>query len=134
MTRLTTLAALALTACTNGPCAKRSGTYLWAMTTRSGDCGDMPETVFTVTDEPPGPTLPCTGTITYSPDNCEVTRDELCPVDGDGGTADGTFTVRGVIDWNAAATAATGVLDYALDAPDPEQSCHGTYDATYRKL
>jgi hypothetical protein len=123
-----------LTACSGGPCAARVGTYSWQMKVRSGDCGDFSEKIFTSTGNPTGPTPPCTGSITYSEDECKVTHDEVCPVAADGGTADGTFSVRGVIWWDGAGDSATGLLEYELDTPDPADGCEGTYDATYKKL
>jgi hypothetical protein len=127
------LVVVAVTGC-SGPCAPRAGTYSWQLKSRSGDCGDGQEMIFTVTDEPTTPAPPCTGTITYSADNCEVTHDEVCPVAADGGMDEGTFKLLGVVHWNGSATAGNGEFEYDLTSPDAELSCQGTYDATYQKL
>lgn len=134
MVRSLTVSTVLLAACSQGPCAERVGTYSWQLKARSGDCGDFSETIFTSTGNPTAPPPPCTGTITYSDDSCKVTHDEVCPVDVDGGLADGSFTVRGVITWNGAGDWATGVLEYQLTTPNPDDGCQGTYDATYKKL
>jgi hypothetical protein len=136
MNRTLALAALVVSAVTgcSGPCAPRAGTYSWQLKARSGDCGDGQEMIFTVTDEPTRPAPPCTGTITYSADNCEVTHDEACPVAADGGMDEGTFKLLGVVHWNGAATAGNGEFEYDLMSPNAELSCQGTYDATYQKL
>ena len=125
---------LVLCGCGRGPCAERRGTYQWDLTARTGDCGDMRESIITISSEPTAVSAPCTGTIMYAQNNCQVIHDEQCPVAADGGSDEGTFSVHAVIDWSADGTAASGLFEYELDTPDTSNSCQGTYDATYKKL
>jgi hypothetical protein len=111
-------------------CSPRHGTYLWTLTTRSGDCGDARETVLTITGEPTAPNAPCVGSIVYSPDNCEVTHDQACPIPGDAGVV----KIHGVVQWNREASSGNGVFDYSVASPNPGDLCQGTYDAVYTRL
>lgn len=76
-------------------CAQRSGTYRHTYTEKSGTCGLFPEQITSLTEQPKAPESPCTGTIKYSTDNCQVTVDASCPT-----TTGGTLTQRGVMTWS----------------------------------
>ena len=115
--------------CGSGDCAQRSGTYSVKYSTRSGNCGAISESVFSRSTQPTSPEPPCTGTIEYSTNNCEVTVNQTCP-----GTGTSTITMTGVAKWNALGTSATGVFEFSVASSVPSEVCRGTYDAVYTKL
>ena len=117
--------------CGNGPCVERAGTYTWKMTARSGDCGDYRESVFSTMGTQELLKPPCTGTITYSPDACQVTHDHQCPI---GAPDEGTVDVQGVVHWDVFGSQGDGVLEYRIKDKNGAQVCQGTYDAHYTRL
>lgn len=100
------------------------------MTARSGNCGAVAETIETMQSQPTAPPPPCTGSISYSPDNCEVTVDTICPVGTDGATN----KMVGKADWAHDGKAGTAVLDIRMTSGSGVVTCSGTYDVQYTKL
>lgn len=127
-------ATLAIVGCSSddttggGPCAQRKGTYLTTFKTRSGNCGDIPEQVDTITSQPTEPAAPCTGTIGYSADNCEVTNDIICPEDGLG--AGWTSTIELKATWSESGDRGTAIQQVVIKNADGGIECQGSYDAT----
>lgn len=115
-------------ASTAGPCAQRGGSYIAKYTQRTGSCGAGTERVQNVTQQPTTVDRPCSGNITYSPDNCEVTYESTCPEDGL--IRGGTLTISGHSKWDAAATYGTAVEQWTVLRPDKTTACLSTYDVT----
>jgi hypothetical protein len=111
-----------------GPCAQRNGgSYLFKYTERSGSCGPGAEAVRNL--EGPQPTTveaPCTGSISYSADNCEVTYETTCP--NDGAVQGGELTITGKSKWNADGSRGTAVETWVMRDPAKATLCIGTYD------
>jgi hypothetical protein len=103
-------------------CKDRSGTYTMSTTRRTGDCGNLGETVVQVGG---GGSGSCSGGSTASEDNCEITVNTTCK------DAEGSLTSRGKVTWNADGTEGSGVLELVFTGAD---ACQGTYDVRYRKL
>lgn len=124
----------AVVACSNetdgeqGPCARRSGSYVVRYKARSGTCGDSAETVLNITDQPTAPTPPCTGKIEYSTDNCEVTYDSLCP--SDAVVKGGQLAIAGHSRWSVNANSGTAVEVWAIADGAGKVLCQATYDVT----
>ena len=115
----------------NGACAQRSGTYLSSFVTRSGNCGDIPELVVVVPKQPTDPGPGCTGAITYSGDNCQVTIDTRCP--GTGTNSKGHAAVAGLAKWSTDGSLGTGTETLTLTTEDGTMVCVGTYDFMQRR-
>jgi hypothetical protein len=114
-----------------GPCAQRSGSYIARYTVRSGDCGATAEVVLNVDKQPTSVDPPCTGSISYTPDNCEVTYSSSCP--NDGAVKGATLTVTGKSEWRRDAEVGTAVEDWSLVDANGQTVCHGTYDVLITK-
>ncbi len=111
----------------SGVCKQRSGSGTIVWTVKTGNCGGLPNTVIT-SMQATAPTYPCTGTVTYSDDNCEQTVDQTCPVAGGNfmrQTGSATFSEGG----------AGGDGTYQLLMTDGLGAtvCQGTYDGTFTK-
>jgi len=107
-------------------CAQRAGTYVLDFAERTGGtCGAFPEQVTTITKQPTEATAPCTGTISYSPDNCTVTYDERCPAMG--GI---TIEQRGTVTWSPDGTTGSGIIQVIGTQSGSAQACSSTYDVT----
>lgn len=115
----------------NGTCALRSGSYVTTFVTRSGNCGEIPETIGNVTTQPTDGGPGCTGGITYSTDNCEVRVDTKCP--GTGSNSEGKVSVTGLAKWST--DGALGHATETLTITDAKGDivCLGTYDLTQRR-
>jgi hypothetical protein len=109
-----------------GPCAQRSGSYLMKYTERSGTCGKGVENVVNITSQPTTVDPPCSGSISYSADNCEVSYSTTCP--NDGAVKGGELTITGKSKWNKDATSGTATETWTLRNPDKTTLCLGTYD------
>lgn len=120
----------------SGPCAQRSGTYSTNYTTRGGNCGDIPENVSSLTEQPTGATLEALGcakgaSIAYSADNCIVTFDSNCPTTDKTGN---TVTERGKATWNKDGSEGSSTEQFTLQDKTGKVLCTGTYDAKIRRL
>lgn len=100
------------------------------LTARSGGCGAGIESVATQSSQPTAVEAPCTGTIGYSANNCDVTMDATCPAGSDGSLA----RMVGKVTWNEAGTSGSGILALTVKTAAGDTTCHGTYDAKYTKL
>jgi hypothetical protein len=109
-----------------GPCATRVGTYVTQFTARTGDCGEMAETIDTVNGEPSMPQKPCTGMLHYTADLCAVTGDVTCPLPG----ITGSTEVKTSSTWSPDASKASGIAEVTVYNADGTVMCHGTYDVT----
>lgn len=113
----------------NGQCARRDNIgYVIRYTVRSGDCGAVSEQLHSPGPQPVTVDPPCKGTITYTPDNCEVDYDQTCP--NDGVVKGGEVTVRGHSKWNTDASHATALEQWVVRGTQKETICNSTYDVT----
>lgn len=112
-----------------GPCKDRSGMYRLNLKARSGNCGDVAETLVSLTGKPTTAPAPCTGSYTYSADNCEVTQDVRCPT-----PSGGSARVAGSVDWSVDGRSASGVGELSTLTSSGSAACQGTYDVTYTKI
>lgn len=118
----------------SGQCARRDNIgYIAKYTQRSGTCGQGDERVL-----PPGPqpaagpvAAPCTGSISYSTDNCEVDYDTECPENGL--VQGGKLRVVGHSKWDKGATFATAVEQWSTTNATGQTLCASTYDVTVTK-
>jgi hypothetical protein len=116
----------------NGQCAQRdSGSYVVKYAVRSGNCGEAAETVLNPGPQPTEPKAPCTGSITYAADNCEVAYSSTCP--GDSVQKGATITVNGNSKWSTDATTGSAVESWSIVDADGQSLCQGTYDVTITK-
>ena len=114
----------------SGPCAQRSGAYSAKWKVRDGNCGDIPEQIDTLDKQPTEPAPPCTGTISYSNENCTVTVSSTCP-----GAAGYSFKISGIARWSEDANSGTAVLGMNIfENASGRGVCSGSYDVTYTKL
>lgn len=118
------------TTTTSGPCAQRRGTYSARYTVRSGNCGEVSEQIATIDQQPTAPTPPCTGSIDYSPDNCEVTVEAVCP----GRTPGVTVRTTGKARWNQDGSQGFAVEQTTITDGSGALMCSGTYDVTFSRL
>jgi hypothetical protein len=100
----------------SGPCPQRSGAGTVKFTARSGTCGPIGEAVVKG-QEGSTPTPPCTGTITHSADNCEMTVDSTCP------NGSGSLRQVGSGTFNQAGTSGTAVFSFTLKDATGSVSC-----------
>lgn len=126
--RVATILALSLPwliACDSGPCQQPKGSYRVAVIKRSGNCTAGSGEFIANTDSPDANDGWETLSSVFDPSTCKTTLER--------GYADSAGTIRGTlfVDWNAAATEATGLMDMTGSGG---YSCHGTYDVTYTKL
>jgi hypothetical protein len=134
MKRMAIVTALAIVGCAasseapSGPCEKRSGTYRTTYTKQSGTCPNFTESISTITEQPTKVDPPCTGTISYSPDNCRVTLDSSCPEPNLG--AGYAQRWRGAVDWNVTGSRGAGNLEVIVTRPDGTVVCNGVYGVT----
>jgi hypothetical protein len=115
----------------HGTCSQRVGTYALAYVERQGNCGAGSERVFLSAKQPVTEDLNadgCTGAISYSGDNCEVTYSSTCPEDGV--QRGGKLSISGTSKWNVAATYGTAIEEWTLARPDGTTLCRSTYDVT----
>ena len=110
----------------NGPCAQRSGAYVARYTFRSGTCGEAGERLFSIDKQPTIVVPPCRGSISYTPDNCEVTYEETCP--NDGAVVGGELAISGKSKWNADGSAGSALESWTIRNPDGTTLCQGAYD------
>lgn len=118
----------------HGPCAQRAGTYAARYTERQGTCGPVQERVSSLTVQPQTADVidaGCTGSIAYTPDNCEVTYASACPEDGI--EKGGSLTTNGNSKWNASADHGTAVEQWTIRGPAGQTRCLSTYDVTITK-
>jgi hypothetical protein len=107
----------------NGPCAQRQGTYVARYTARSGNCSAGGEVVNTIDRQPTSVDPPCTGSIAYTSENCEVTYNTTCPKDGF------ELTVTGKAKWSRDATTGAAIEQWVLvRKSDGAAVCQGTFD------
>lgn len=111
-----------------GPCAQRTAGYVIKYTVRSGNCGASAETVVPAGPQPTAPAAPCTGTITYSADNCEVNYTSDCPADVIAKGARSKTT--GKAKWSRDGATGTAVEELLVTKADGTGICQGTYDLT----
>jgi hypothetical protein len=107
----------------SGECAQRVGTYRSQFTQRSGNCGPIPESTATFTEQPTSVDPQCLGWIRYTPDNCGETSERNCPTD-DGGSV----RLEGAIDWNRAGSRGEGTEERQLYDASGSSVCLSTYD------
>jgi hypothetical protein len=113
----------------NGQCAQRdTGSYVVKYAVRSGDCGDSAETILNPGPQPTEVTAPCTGTISYSADNCEVTYSSTCPFDE--AQKGATLTVTGKSKWNTDGSQGSALESWFAKNSGGQGLCQGTYDVT----
>ena len=112
----------------DGSCAQRAGTYLAQYTERSGTCGPIPEQLDTIAQQPTEVPPPCTGTISYSADNCTVTSSSICPEDGLG--PGWTTTLDLNADWNKSASQGTAIAQFVVKNGVGGIECQSTYNVT----
>lgn len=109
-------------------CAQRYGTYLEHRSVRDGNCGGISDQIYGSSAQPTTVNSPCTGTIGYSPDNCIVTVQEVCP--GAGVYSNFSVTTHGVYTWSVSGDSATGVEQQVIQDSQGTNVCEGTYEVT----
>ena len=142
ITKLMTLAVVALGSVACGDddpkndepsdCALRVGTYSSVFAVRSGNCGAIPEQLETIDEQPTEPPAPCTGTIDYSTDNCEVTSEATCPAETLG--AGWTTTTELKANWNESGSHGTAITQFVVYDDAGAVVCQGTYDVAITQL
>jgi len=128
---LVVVAAACSSAPSSGACRPRVGTYLATFSSRSGNCGKIPEQVY-VFDGDAGAPEGCTESGNPSATACEVTLDTTCKP-GPNEPDKLATTVRGKATWSEDANTATAVLQFILKHPDGSTECEGTYDVSFRR-
>jgi hypothetical protein len=116
----------------SGPCADRSGSYLYTLDARSGDCGQHSENLIVVDSKSASAPSGCQNESSTSSDNCHVTVDLTgCPDDAaaKGDTAD----FKGTVTWSHDGASGSGVVDLTVYFPSGQIACHGTFDARYQR-
>jgi hypothetical protein len=115
----------------SGPCSQRTGTYRIKYVEESGTCGALPDQTVTSTTQPTAPPAGCTGQISTSADNCEVTLvDVACP-----GATGYTVHQNGKAEWSQDGKSATASITFNIITDATGASyCTSTYDVTYTKL
>lgn len=115
-------------------CAERSGTYRTSFTERTGNCGQIPEQIDTLDEQPASPPKPCTdGEIRYSKDNCEVTNiDITCPEEGIERGA--TSIVSGKYRWSSDGGSGTGEANFVVKDAQGLVLCQSSYDVVVTRL
>lgn len=96
----------------------RSGTYLISYDLRSGDCGELPETVGRLSADDLRPECELSAPDVWSDNGCTFERATYCEIDGVAVDSIGTTTA------NNDASRITGILTVSSG------SCVGTYDMT----
>ena len=116
-----------------GPCADRSGSYVFRMTQRSGTCGvdgDVAEAVvnFDATTQQAFESS-CTGEATPSEDNCSIEFTVTCARDdlGPGWTTHET----GKSTWNQDGSEGSGTAQLTIFRGDGIQVCRSTVNMTW---
>ena len=116
----------------SGPCAQRIRSYRSTYVERSGTCGPPGELISSAGPQPTAVDAPCTGSISYTPDNCEVTFDSTCPEEG---VARGAkLRENGKARWNTDATSGTATLQWTITDAAGKTICISTYDVTLTAL
>lgn len=110
----------------NGQCVERKGTYLVRYTARTGDCGDVAETLLHLDKQPTAPEPPCSGSIAYSSDNCEVTYEQTCPNEATGDTA----KITGKSKWSTDGATGAALESWTAVDASGRVRCAGTYEVT----
>lgn len=112
----------------SGPCAQRNGSYIARYSVRSGDCGEGAEVITNVDKQPTSVDPPCTGNISYSEDNCDVTYSSSCP--NDGAVKGATLTITGKAKWSRDAANGSATEAWSLVDSNGQTVCYGTYDVS----
>jgi hypothetical protein len=130
MRAILTLLLMVLAGCGGGAveCRQRTGSASMTLTSTSGNCGSMPRVLITNV-QTTEVAAPCTGTVSYTADNCEMTVDQTCPAGADGST----LRQNGSGTWNEAGTTGTGAFAITVKDSAGAVTCYGTYDATIVK-
>ena len=118
--------ALGIGAAGNGKCAQRQGTYRDTYKERTGNCGPITESISTVAAQPTTVAPSCTGSITYSNDNCEVRFNSRCPIKG------GTSTDEGLAKWSVDASYGEAVFELTVEVGS--STCRSTYDLVMQRI
>lgn len=108
-----------------GTCAARSGTYRVSYVLQSGDCGPMPDQIFTAgaAGPPVGgpPVTGCSDMGSTSADLCRMTIHYSCS----------DFSERGTVDWDAAGNVGNGTV--TIGRQSTTSFCMGFYGVTYER-
>lgn len=114
-------------------CDQRAGTYRAEFSESSGNCGYLPDQIFTVTKQPEtvNDVSPlCTGSIDYSDNNCRVTVDTTCP-----GATGYNIVQRGKADWSQDGSNGVATLQFmVLDAYTDFALCSSVYEVVYNRI
>lgn len=115
----------------HGQCELRAGTFVARYTVRTGTCPVAPETLFSIATQPTAPEAPCTGSIAYSPDNCEVTYSSTCPNDAVAKGAE--VTISGKSKWSIDAARGVATEQWVVRDAGDRVLCLGTYDVSLER-
>lgn len=115
----------------SGPCAQRAGSYITTYRERSGTCGDPGERITNLDAQPTAPPPECSGSITYSKDNCDVTYTGDCPEDGI--VRGGRLRITGKSRWDVAGSFGTATEQWFAADASGRTLCQSTYDVTVRR-
>jgi len=109
-------------------CALRVGRYEWRSTERpGGTCGARKAVIGELDSQPTEVKPPCTGSISYSNDNCKVVFESSCPA------TNGLRVTRGVATWSPDATQGRSSEDVFVKAEDGSLVCSSSYDVTVER-
>ena len=125
------LAACSSSSDDGGPCVQRKGSFIAKYSQRSGTCGNSAETVLNIDKQPTSVDAPCTGSISYTADNCQVTYESACP--NDGAVKGGRLSITGHSKWNSDGTSGTATEQWVLSDASGKTLCQSTYDVTVTK-
>jgi hypothetical protein len=112
-------------------CAPIAGSYSVRFTTRSGNCGDIPEQVINFDSSMTRmQAAQCTGSSSISPNKCDVSYDTTCPVPQTGGS----IREEGAGHMAPGGSTITGTEQITLFDASGNIVCSGTYDLMYQRL
>jgi hypothetical protein len=113
-----------------GPCDERVGTYRFTFSERTGNCGDFEE-INTFESQPVGVPATCTGKVSVSDDNCQVTNSNVaCPTSA--GPL-GSLTLNGKYTWSKDAGSGEGSASILMELNNGN-TCQSTYDVVMERL
>lgn len=114
------------TASDNVQCAQRFGSYEVDFDEKSGNCGEIPDVVITMTNTSYGS---CVGTVNNSANMCQVNLNICCDA-GNGYV----LCQNGQANWSPDATSGEATLYMELIDPYGFIECSGTYEVDYNQL
>jgi hypothetical protein len=117
---------------TDSGCAQRCGTYLVNVTTRDDAHSRIAESLIVIPEQPTSIVPPCTGTIEYSADNCDMTIQQRCPIK-EGSGAGGYSTEVDRRRWSLDGSTSSGITYLVIYNAAGDRVSGGTYDEKWTR-